>query len=148
MRIDTVPIGTVLSVLRLEGPSMRVLTALLLALLAVGCRRTCCTQRAPARRPAARTDSDQRRADQMEGFRFHAQRPHVVVLEPFPVHAVSFVVEGTVAPDGRHVRVSLTDRDERLFQALRASCSSSDACSVPWSDVHGPRSSPRDALAV
>jgi len=52
------------------------------------------------------TDSHQRRADAMEGFRFYLPRPFINVIESFPVATDIFIVNGIVSPDGQYVLVT------------------------------------------
>ncbi len=53
----------------------------------------------------------QRAADEMEGFRFYLPRGYVSVRKPFPVSSKSYLVNGTVSPDGKHILLGATKDD-------------------------------------
>ena len=59
------------------------------------------------------SNEQQSKADGIEGFRFYLQRGYLSVRKPFPVSAESYLVNGTVSPDGRHILLGATTDDLR-----------------------------------
>lgn len=56
-------------------------------------------------------DLMQRKADNINGFRFYLPRPFINVFESFPIRTDIYIADGVVSPDGKYVIIKKV-RDE------------------------------------
>ena len=78
----------------------------LIAVLVVGCASVQVRKVPTPTQYTHWTDDMQKRADEMEGFRFYLPRPFANVFESFPIKAEVYLADGIVSADGKYVVVN------------------------------------------
>jgi len=74
----------------------------------------------PGNYPGHWTESDQREADQIKGFRFYMPRPFLALKKEYPVESATFLVEARFSQDGSRIVFDVHASGDALENAIGA----------------------------
>lgn len=92
------------------------------------------------------SDDMQRRADEMEGFRFYLPRPFLHVYESFPIRTDIFLAHGVISPGGQFVHILRVEGNEN-FRYMISALENMEIPAVSVSGLNALANSSRDPEA-